>query len=53
MSILINLKEGKNLGIEVTSGPIVSSVSLLGGAVYAPTYCLCSAVKKSAAEVMR
>ena len=37
MSILINLKEGKNLGIEVTSGPIVSSVSLLGGAVYAGT----------------
>ena len=37
MSILINLKEGKNLGIEVTSGPIVSSVSLLGGASYAGT----------------
>jgi len=37
MSILINLKEGKNLGIEVTSGPIVSSVSLLGGVSYAGT----------------
>lgn len=35
MSILINLKEGKNLGIEVTSGPIVSSMSLIGGVSYA------------------